>query len=185
MDAPTEHMLIGLYSPEPQSGKSTVAALLQDKHGFTTKSFAAPIKRMVTDLLYSNGIDPELVTDYMGHKKEETIPEIGASFRYLAQTLGTEWGRNLVSSNIWVDAAMGTLEDRLVVFDDVRFPNEYKAIREEGGQVWRITRTGTGTRTKHGSEGLLEGEEFDEEINNDGTLLSLVNAVDRALFGPL
>lgn len=185
MDTPKEHMLIGLYSPEPQSGKSTVATLLQGKYCFTTKSFATPIKRMVTDLLYSSGIGPELVTDYMGHKKEETIPEIGASFRYLAQTLGTEWGRRLVSNNIWVDAAMGNLEDRLVVFDDVRFPNEYEAIREEGGQIWRITRTGTGTRTRHESEGLLEGREFDEEINNDGTLLTLERAVEQALYGPL
>lgn len=40
-------------------------------------------------------------------KKEQPIPQLGGkSFRRLAQTLGTEWGRNCVGDSIWCDIVL-------------------------------------------------------------------------------
>lgn len=181
----TEQMLIGLYSPAAQSGKSTVAGILRANHGFETKSFATALKRMVADLLYSTGFSPEDVGRIMDVDKEAPIPELGdRSFRQLAQTLGTEWGRYLVDKDIWVKVLMNAPErPNLLVIDDVRFENEYEAIKADGGQVWRITRPGVEIATAHISEGALDGFEFDEEIINDGSYDDLEAKVKTALLG--
>lgn len=186
MATPQEHMIIGLYSPEPQSGKTAVAGILNDLMGFKTRSFASPIKRMVMELMHSAGVDPALRTGYMTRRKEDVIPEIGASFRYLAQTLGTEWGRNQVSYDLWVNVALNNPDlPRFVVFDDVRFPNEYNKLLEAGGQVWMVRRPSARIVTPHTSESLLDAKDFDEVIYNTGSHEDLKSKVHEALLGNL
>ena len=173
-----ETRLIGLYSPAPQSGKSTVARVMADD-GFGTRSFATPIKRMAVELLASAGFTPEEMGHFMEAGKEEGIPALGnVSFRYLCQTLGTEWGRNQITHNLWVDLLLNNPDlPHLVVIDDVRFPNEIAAIQQRGGEVWRITRPEGFIQTEHMSEGLLDSYAFDYEIVNAGTQHDLKLAV--------
>lgn len=179
-------MLIGLYSPAQQSGKSTVAGYLNREYGFETRGFALALKRMVIDLMNSAGLTPEQIGFYMDLGKEDPIPELGdKSFRYLTQTVGTEWGRTLIDKDLWVKLIVNNPKrPDLLVIDDVRFPNEYEAIRAQGGQVWKVYRPGVTPTTDHPSEGLLEGFEFDATIVNDGTLSDLEYRAEVALkFG--
>lgn len=179
-------MIVGLYSPAPQSGKSTVAKILRDTHGFHIVSFASPMKSMLALLLDTYGIREERLHYYATVAKEEPIPEIGKSYRDLLRTLGTEWGREQVDPDLWVRAALRRAEDTdLLVIDDVRMPNEYEAIMAVGGQVWRITRPGAVTVNPHSSDGALEGFAFDEEIDNAGSIEDLARATERALLGPV
>lgn len=176
--------LIGLYSPAPQSGKSTVASFLERDAGFTRVGFAASLKRMAVDALNSAGLTPEQIGYYMEQGKEETLPPpFSVSFRYLCQTLGTDWGRNLISGNLWVDIALAKAATigGPVVIDDMRFPNEFRAISEAGGEVWRIVRPNAGSPNDHPSEGLLEGYQFDVTIVNDGSVRKLLDAASSAL----
>jgi dephospho-CoA kinase len=54
----------------------------------------------------------------------------------LLQLLGTEWGRNLIDENVWVDALIGNLhniapepkDNQLFVVSDCRFKNEFDGI---------------------------------------------------------
>lgn len=179
-------MIIGLYSPAQQSGKSTVANELI-RHGFVRKGFADALKGMVRALLAAFGFAPEEVEHFVldGKGKETPIPVLdGKTSRYLQQTIGTEWGRELIARDLWVKAVLNDRRPDMLVIDDLRFPNEYDAIREEGGQVWRIYRPGQEPTSGHPSEGLLEGREFDEEIVNDGSLSELEAKVRNALTGP-
>lgn len=180
-------MIIGLYSPAQQSGKSTVSQILQTRYGFENRGFATALKRMVADLFYSAGFTPDEIGRYMDTEKETPIPQFGGkSFRFMAQTLGTEWGRHLISRDLWVDLVLlAKNRPNLLVIDDVRFPNEFHAIKAEGGQVWRIFRPGQLPTSDHPSEGLLEGFEFDEKITNGGTFEELEAAVTAALTGPV
>lgn len=172
--------LIGLYSPVPQSGKSTVASYLASQHNFERHTFAGPLKRMAVELMNSAGLTSEQIGYYMEQGKEDPLPSpIGVSFRYLCQTLGRDWGRNLISDDLWTGITMAgaSATDGNVVIEDVRFPNEYKRIVEAGGEVWRISRTGAMAPNDHPSEGLLEGFLFDAEITNDGTVEDLQSKV--------
>ena len=62
------------------------------------------------------------------------------------QTLGTEWGRETIDQDIWVNSVRRMLtksffsEYTPVIIDDLRFENEAKMVREMGGEVWEIDR---------------------------------------------
>jgi hypothetical protein len=179
------HTLIGLTGPAG-AGKDTVRGLLKAHHGFMGLAFADPVRDMAKALLdhvYARGhaMDRSL--------KEKPAPVIGASYRELAQTLGTEWGRQTIRPSLWIDIAMHKVRlmwargERRIVISDVRFPDEAEAIRAAGGQIWAITRPGIEPVREHVSERLArEAAHFaDRIINNDGTIDDLARAVGAAL----
>lgn len=179
-------VLIGLYSPVPQSGKSTVAAHLALTHGFQVVKFAQVLKTMTATFLRSLGYDVSEIAEMVeGDRKEEVIPSIGVTTRHLMITLGTDWGRNAVNQDLWVNAAMTQArylmnQGHSVVIDDMRFPNEKAAV--EGwlnSAVIRIERPDA--QVTAASEGLLEGLSFDDHIVNDGDVRDLLNKVDDFL----
>jgi hypothetical protein len=169
--------LIGLYSPNAQSGKSTVASVLNDR-GFWTVKFAAPLKDMLRTLYASIGMPAPTIERYIeGDLKENIVPGLGITSRHLMVTLGTNWGREL-DPNFWVKAAEAKVVGLHnaytdVVIDDMRFPNEYRMIKRLGGQVVRITRPILRASSDSVCEGLLDHMTFDREIENSGTLEQL------------
>ena len=174
--------LIGLYSPAPGSGKSTVASYLGANFGFHKVSFAAPLKRMIRTFLLTFGLPAARVDHYVYDAKEELIPELGVTARHLLQTLGTEWGRECVHPSIWLrcwESALTTKQwtDTPVICDDVRFPNEAELIRRFGGELWLIHRPEAIRATEHASEGALDGFVFTRRIVNDGSLIELYGRV--------
>jgi len=178
--------LIGLYSPAPQSGKTTIATqLITD--GFMQVSFAAPLKALVRELLCQLGHDGTTATRYVHAYKEQQIPGIRCSARHLMQTLGTEWGRQCVHPDVWVMVASKRIRDLQaagysVVVDDVRFPNEASLIRELNGELWHVQRPSATANTDHASEGALNDPElFTRRIMNDGTLQLLRERVTAGL----
>jgi hypothetical protein len=161
--------LIGLYSPAPGCGKSTLADLLIEHQ---LLSFAAPLKRAVWRLLDDLGLKG---FRYVYTDKEAIIPELGVSARHMMQTLGTEWGRACIHPDFWVMIARAEAQRTMadggsVVIDDMRFPNEAAMIRDLGGELWRIDRPGVSYDGDHSSEGGLEDITPDRVIVNDGTI---------------
>ncbi len=152
------------------SGKTTVARIL-GTHGYNRVAFATPLKTMLFQLLrltYGDSQARDMLHE--SEWKERELPEFGnVTIRYMMQTLGTEWGRKLITPDLWVDAAMKQAQNMpqsLFVFDDVRFLNEYAAIRGAGGQIWRIIRPGVEATNNHPSERLLEDSVFDYQLVN-------------------
>ncbi len=62
--------------------------------------------------------------------------------RMLMQMLGTEFGRNMVHPNLWVNSLMNEYKRQKWLITDVRFPNEAKAIKDRGGILIRLDREG-------------------------------------------
>lgn len=62
--------------------------------------------------------------------------------RMLMQMLGTEFGRDMVHPNLWVNALMNEYKKQKWLVTDVRFPNEAKAIKDRGGILIRLDREG-------------------------------------------
>lgn len=120
------------------TGKTTVSNWFIQNHGFKRVSFADPIRKMIMAL----GIPEETLRDPV--KKEQPHDLLlGRSPRYAMETLGTNWGRDLMHPHFWVgQLAVQTRRMPFVIIDDVRFQNEVEAIAEMGGKVWRLNMPG-------------------------------------------
>lgn len=179
--------IIGLYSPVMQSGKSTVAEYLCRHHSFQQISFAGPLKEMADKFFECLGVAENVrIAMLYGGLKEQRLPEIGVTPRHVMQTLGTEWGRQCIDTNLWVKTAMrrARLSTRNIVIDDLRFPNEFDAIRDAGGFCVKLVRPGLGEPSKtvgHASEGALDGRLFNFTLTNDSTIGALYSRVDAMM----
>ena len=113
------------------SGKSTIAKFLhhdlQDTYGIKNEvaSFATPIKDMAKAL-----------TDYIDEEipdKNDEFLNSGRSYRYVLQTLGTEWGRNLICNSFWTDILDKRIASKNchIIIDDLRFKNELEWLKSK------------------------------------------------------
>jgi hypothetical protein len=152
------------------SGKTTAAEELLRQQDFVRVRFAGPLK----DMLWSLGLSVE-ETD--GLLKEQPCVLLGGKTpRHAMITLGTEWGRDMIHPDLWINAWKQRVdslpEDAKVVCDDVRFPNELEMIRSLGGRIFHINRPGF-EGTNHPSEQFADGSHVrgrDLTIANTGTL---------------
>lgn len=179
----TLHRLIGLTGTAG-SGKDTVRRLLEEHHGYSGLAFADPIRNMLRPLLADAGTSDEWMTDR--DLKEATIPAIGTSYRHLAQSLGTEWGRS-IEHEFWLriaSARLDFLQDqglRRFVISDVRFLNEAAWIKLLGGEVWRVERPSAEPVREHASEKISHINP-DRIIDNSGTVADLWKTVNDVLW---
>jgi hypothetical protein len=180
MTTPIFPKVIGLTGAAG-NGKDTVRAMLES-NGYMGLAFADALRDMLEVLLVHTGVQPEWMTDR--RLKEEPIPWLGLSYRHMAQTLGTEWGRHL-HPDFWTRVTAMRMAnwpcDTRFVLSDVRFENEAKLVRELGGVLWRIERPGVAAVRPHVSETALDGITVDDQIDNSGTLEQLRVEVDWAL----
>ncbi len=167
--------LIALYAPCMGSGKSTVSQVLTTEYGYTTTKFAQALKDMIASLLYNVGLDPDDVERCIeGDMKEVVLPEIGCSPRRLMQTLGREWGQEYIHPNLWVNITTKYIKGVLrsggkVVVDDLRYPQEYDALKDLGAVFVKVVRPEATRQVSHYSEGILDQKKFDFGIiNKDG-----------------
>ncbi|WP_227271255.1 deoxynucleotide monophosphate kinase family protein [Roseobacter weihaiensis] len=174
--------LIGLVG-RAGAGKSTAAEIIAAE-GFTRTRFAAGLKAMLSALFAAAGLPPcEIARRIEGDLKEAPDAILdGVSPRQAMITLGTEWGRDLISSGLWVSIWETRARSILAagssaVVEDVRFPNEIDAIRRLGGVIVFIDRPASvGASINHASEGL--GPDCaDVTIDNSGDLDHLKSAI--------
>lgn len=162
-------MIIGL-SGYARSGKDSVAALMPHH---SRRAFADKLREAIwrLDPLIIDGPNHFRVRDIVASVGWENAKVQFPELRRLLQVFGTEIGRHMIDSDLWVKLATEDLEPGdNIVFTDVRFPNEATAIKALGGQVWRITRPGVVAFNDHASETSMESWSFDAVIENDGSL---------------
>lgn len=144
-------LIIGLAG-RARSGKTTVAEILEN-HGFKHVSFAHHIRLFVTQL--ASAVDP---TFQLERDKNKPMWWAGGHTpRYLMQTIGTEWGRQLINPQLWVEHLVARIYsshmiNSHVVISDVRFDNEAQVIIDAGGIVINVVREGVDTTDGHVSE---------------------------------
>lgn len=172
MDAPRPRPLriIGLAGAAG-AGKDLSAGIL----GGERVSFSDPIYRGLAAML---GVPESSLRD-RASKELPGAGIFGRSPRQLLQTLGTDWGRERVSPEVWVALAAErwcraiAAGVPLVVVPDVRFPNEAAAIRAAGGEVWLIHRPDAGEVSAHSSESGLPLAAIDRLVVNDADVEQL------------
>lgn len=153
------------------SGKDTAADALVRRYGYQKLPLAGPLKDMLIGLLQMRGCTNAWDYVYGDLKEAPTDFLLGKTARHAMQTLGTEWGRNLIDPGIWTDTftrrAKALMADgKRVVVTDVRFPNEVELLKSLGGKVFRIQRPGV-AEADHASENQVMALDVDDVIWNE------------------
>jgi GTPase SAR1 family protein len=167
------------------SGKTTIANMLRDEHGFVAIKFASFLKDMLRTLYASAGLNQtETERRIEGDLKESPCAILrGKTPRWAMQSLGTEWGRDLIATDLWlhlgVERARRSGPAR-IVFEDCRFLNEAETLRRElQAEIWDIR--GRGRACEH----ISEKERYEIYptiiIHNTGTIEDLRYKVRYAM----
>lgn len=163
-----------------RSGKDTIGIKLAD-FGYVRASFADYIREALYTLnpFVSDGRTVKSVIDELGWEGSKTThPEI----RELLQRLGSEVGRELIDTDLWVDLTFKNLPDGAkVVVTDCRFPNEAAIVKRLGGEMWRVERPGFGAANAHPSETALDNWKFDRVFLNNGSVEELHDSVTQIM----
>lgn len=192
-------MVIGIIG-KAGSGKDTVGEIMhkflaqrdardnnysKDKtYNWQIRKFADKLKQMISILTDTPleviedpmvkeaplGDEYKLVTYKSGKVKKTTEHTI----RTLMQTLGTSWGREMISPDLWVNTLFKNYkEGSKWIITDVRFENEAKAIKDRGGLLIKISSPNEYSFA-HTSETSLDNfTKYDSIIDNSGTLEDL------------
>lgn len=196
------------------SGKDTAADYLVGFHGFRRDSFAGTLKDAVSAVF---GWDRELIegrTPEARAWREQVDPwwanRLGIPHltpRWILQYWGTEVCREGFHDDIWIAALEARLARRSdhTVISDVRFPNEIKAIKKQGGRIIWVQRgqlpewysialhANAGLKADqdqlkelkiHPSETAWVGTTFDEVIGNNGSIEQLYNSLRNLVQVP-
>ena len=168
-----------------RAGKNEFADALARASGRASGVYTVAFADAIRDIMYA--VDPIIgyedgefvryatVIDEYGYEAAKDYPE----FRQFAQRLGTEGGRAVFGESVWVDIVMRKVErlpvSSLVLIPDVRFPNEYEAIKDWGGFVVRVDRPSLvdDAADGHASEIEWQSLEPDTVIRNEGALSDL------------
>lgn len=171
-----------------KSGKTTGAKHLVETKQYTRLRVADGLKKMLKDGL---GIDEEYIDGDLKNVPCEQL--CGQTVRHAMITLGTEWGRNLIHSDLWVktiDTQMRELihqGHRRFVIDDIRFLNEEKWLKALNKQsdsyvfdarLIRVLRKYGDNDSTHQSEVEQELVIADSTIYNDYTLAMYYESIN-------
>lgn len=187
-ETPLPPLVVGLCG-FAESGKTTIAHLLAHERHFVWLSFVWPVKLMLAALLQSRGIAPDRVERMLsGDLRGLPALELGGKTpREAEQTLGTEWGRDLISPDLWIDALEERARDALgrgqrVAIDGVRFPEEAELIRRLSPRsvIWGVAGRG-GIDGDHASEAEINNIAPDAVIDNSGAIDDLPAEIARLL----
>jgi len=198
------------------SGKDTIADYLVNVHEFRRESFANTLKDACAAVF---GWDRTMLEGRTKQSREwrDQVDEwwskrlnMAITPRWILQQWGTEVCRRAFHDDIWI----ASLENKLrnsrddVVISDCRFPNEIRAIRDQGGIVvrvvrgpepewyedavcmnrgpernmkWALAKENVAKLGIHASETAWVGTDFDLVLDNNGTLDQLYDQINDLL----
>lgn len=166
-------MIIGIVGAA-QSGKDTIARYMAVK-GFIRIAFADKVKDVCVRYLGMS------YNDFLSNTKDTPMPHLnGLTPRQMTQKVGMFFRE--IDKDIWVKQALNgiDLEDDFVI-TDIRFENEYAAIRKHGGLILKVVKPGLVKRfpgDDHISEhDSIEKANYDLRIINEGSLDDLKKKV--------
>lgn len=82
------------------AGKSALSNRLVERDGYRHVHMGQPIKEMLASL----GLSQDELYGPPATRNAPSAQLSGRSPRYAMQTLGTDWGRRMISPRIWADA---------------------------------------------------------------------------------
>lgn len=195
------------------SGKDTSADYLVNFHGFKRESFAATLKDAVSSVF---GWDREMLegrtkTSREWREQVDTWWSERLGMQITPRHVLQYWGTNVLRQHFHGDIWIASLENKLrstkdnIVISDCRFPNEIRALRNQGGRIVWIKRGEIPTwyqtavmanqgeiaakvwleqQGVHASEYSWAGTEFDVVVENNGTITELFDQLRNLAQDP-
>lgn len=185
------------FAGRKRSGKTCLAKLLQQEENAIIITIADYLKHLCCDLMdmsyqellekKDNGYTFDIVPNQrwfnliskrtnidVDNIKNELEDKHIKTIRELLQVVGTDVIRKYNENwhvNKMIEEIQSYSEDKLIVIDDVRFPNEKNAIFSLSGETFFIIRPNMLEVSNHASETSLKWQDFDEKhiIINDTT----------------
>lgn len=175
------------FAGRKRSGKTCLCKMLQQEENAVIITIANYLKYLCCELMSisyeelieekDNGYTFDVVPDERWFKiiskrtdisteniKNELQGRHITSIRELLQVIGTDVIRKY-NENWHVQKMIEEIEsyseDKLIVIDDVRFPNEKEAILNRSGEVFFIVRPNVSEVSNHASETSLKWQDFD------------------------
>lgn len=172
-------MIIG-FAGAKRCGKDTATAYLLKKFKNAEQvMLAEPLK---LGLIAMFGFTWEQVNG-IGYDREQPT-EYGVSIREMLQTLGTEWGREMIHPDVWVKLQLKKMQEdptKIYVMSDVRFENEAALVREHGTLIH--IRAGVCVEDIHKSEkGVVFTDGDRELINRKDGVENYYHEIDKVLI---
>jgi len=153
------------FSGKMQVGKTTSAEYLVRKYGFVKLSFAGKLKEIARDLF------PEQFE--CEQKPRKLLQDLGMKMRDIDQDVWVNYVLRIVRS---------LPKESNIAIDDLRFMNEYKALKNEGFFVVRILRdVPPSPLDNHPSEKEVEQMPYDLLLLNTGTFDRLYEKLDKIM----
>jgi len=151
------------FSGKMQVGKTTSAEYLVRKYGFVKLSFAGKLKEIAKDL-WSEQFE-------CNQKPRKLLQDLGIKMRE-------------IDEDVWVKYLLRIIKnlpkETNIAIDDLRFLNEYKALKNEGFFVVRIIRDiPPSPFSNHQSELEVDKMPYDWIIYNTSTLENLYAELDK------
>lgn len=177
--------------------------ITSESSGWEVRKFAGKLKEIasiLTGISIEKFEDQEFKKTFLGNEwNQDNENGFKMSVRQLLQRLGTEALRNGLHENVWVNALFAdyktlgfqdkpsaVLEFPNWLITDLRFPNEFQAVKDRNGICVRVIRhqhpNDIDYKTLHPSETSLDSFIFDYEINNSGSIEDLVEEVRKMLI---
>ena len=158
-------MVLLAFGCEARVGKDTAVDYLVSQNGGFRTSFASPLYD-IQDYTYKR-LGLELQKD-----------------RKLLQVIG-DWGRQK-NPHLFIQTLLREIESKSgnVYVSDVRYPNEFFALKNRGFTMVRLTRenrfvSADTNITSHSSENSLQNHPWDVILSNDESLSDLYAQLDR------
>lgn len=120
----------------------------------------------------------EAVESHGGYYKPKLIK---TTPRLLCQSIGTNCFRDIIHPATWVLSLFSDYKEHSNwIISDMRFPNEFEAVKKRGGLCVKIIRNIEIPKDEHYSEKALDDEDrWDYIIENNGTLEDLVENIRK------
>lgn len=185
-------MLVIGIAGKKRSGKDTVARMLiscATRAGVkaTRRALADALKEECTRMIALELGESGQVGKYLDVLQEMNTDSTKEKYRLLLQWWGTEFKRGMIGDDYWVDKLRDWLlqhkshsQQEIFIIPDVRFPNEVKMIKQQGGLVINVHRPELEVSDRHASEHALDGMTgWFYTIDNSGDLDILQHTVER------
>jgi hypothetical protein len=197
-------MIVSIYG-RIGAGKTTLADMLVSEYGFVKVSFADALRKITqlffginvdwktdeewsVDFSYLDGLDRlfSIVKD-KNNIKQLMINKIKhattkkQAYRITLELLGTEVFRKMMLNEIWCAIAVFDVvclvgdNEHIVVFDDMRFLNEFEVLNNLNTTFIRIISDYEEPESEHESQKYIEGFKNDYVIYNNGTKKELLD----------